>query len=144
MSLDPNCPFCRIIASAAKADIVYEDDFSIGFLDVKPLLKGHCLLVPKDHIENFLVLRTDDVGPFFSAAQKLGKAIEKGMQADGLFTAINTRVSQSVEHLHIHLVPRWKGDGLFSRNYLWKRQLYPDEDFKKEVRDKIVSALTKI
>ena len=119
------CAFCKIIRAEERAYIVFEDDISLAFLDRRPLFPGHCLLIPKEHYETLIDLPAILVGPFFQNAQLLAGAIEKGLKADGTFVAINNRVSQSVPHLHIHLVPRHKKDGL--KGFFWPRQRYKDE-----------------
>src|SRR5689334_16201364 len=98
------CAFCRIIRGEEQAAIVFEDSISLAFLDHRPLFAGHCLLVPKEHYETLADLSAHLVGPLFQNAQLLGQAIEEGLGADGTFVAINNRISQSVPHLHIHLV----------------------------------------
>jgi len=106
------CAFCRIIRSEEQASIVFEDNISLAFLDRRPLFPGHCLLVPKAHLETLADLPPSLVGPLFQNAQLLERAIEEGLAADGTFVAINNRVSQSVPHVHIHLVPPHRKDGL--------------------------------
>jgi len=119
------CAFCKIIRAEERAYIVFEDDISLAFLDRRPLFPGHCLLIPKAHYETLIELPAPLVGPFFQNAQLLAGATEKGLEADGTFVAINNRVSQSVPHLHVHIVPRHKKDGL--KGFFWPRQRYPDE-----------------
>jgi histidine triad (HIT) family protein len=105
--------------------VVFEDDVSLAFLDTRPLFPGHCLLIPKEHYETLIDLPALLVAPLFQNAQLLARAIEKGLKAEGTFVAINNRVSQSVPHLHIHVVPRHKKDGL--KGFFWPRQSYKDE-----------------
>src|SRR6266545_5318456 len=119
------CLFCRIIASEVSAAVVFEDEVSLAFLDHKPLFPGHCLLVPRAHYETLADLPASLVGPLFQNAQLLERAIEEGLGADGTFVALNNIVSQSVPHVHIHLVPRRRKDGL--KGFFWPRQRYPDE-----------------
>ena len=114
------------IASRALASaVVFEDSISLAFLDHRPLFPGHTLLIPKHHYETLADLPTDLAGPFFINMQRLARAVERGMQAEGSFIAINNRVSQSVPHLHVHIVPRRKKDGL--RGFFWPRQKYKDD-----------------
>ncbi len=120
-----DCPFCKIIYYETQSYNVYEDDTSLAFLDKRPLFPGHCLLIPKSHYETLIDLPASLVAPLFQNAQLLARAIEKGLQAEGTFVAINNRVSQSVPHLHIHIVPRHKKDGL--KGFFWPRQHYKDE-----------------
>jgi histidine triad (HIT) family protein len=120
-----DCSFCKIIRSETQSYNVFEDDISLAFLDRRPLFPGHCLLIPKSHYETLIDLPASLVAPLFQNAQLLAHAIERGLQAEGTFVAINNRVSQSVPHLHIHIVPRHKKDGL--KGFFWPRQHYKDE-----------------
>jgi histidine triad (HIT) family protein len=122
------CTFCKIIRGETTSYMVFEDDVSLAFLDHRPLLPGHCLLVPKAHYEALGDLPAAPIAPFFTAVQRLARAVERGMEADGSFVAINNRISQSVPHLHVHVVPRWKKDGLFARGFIWKRQPYENSE----------------
>jgi histidine triad (HIT) family protein len=131
-----DCKFCEI---ASKSIIVFEDDISLAFLDHRPLFPGHTLLIPKVHCETLTDLPANLVGPFFANVQHLSGAVERGMQAEGSFVAINNRVSQSVPHLHVHIVPRKKGDGL--RGFFWPRQKYRDEEQMRQVQSAIVAQL---
>jgi histidine triad (HIT) family protein len=121
------CVFCAIVAGEIKAYRVYEDDETIAFLDHRPLLPGHVLVVPRIHYETFGDLPTEKVGPLFLTVQRLALAVERGMNADGSFVAVNIRISQSVPHLHVHVVPRRKGDALFAKTFQWMRRPYPSE-----------------
>ena len=134
-----NCLFCRIVSGEVPAVIVYEDINSIAFLDHRPLFHGHTLLVPRKHFETLVTLPPEQVGPLFSAAQTLARAIEVAMNAEGTFVAMNNRVSQSVPHLHVHVVPRRKKDGL--KGFFWPRTKYKDDDEMKVVQEKIALAL---
>jgi len=132
-----DCRFCQIAARANY--VVLEDDLSIAFLDYRPLFPGHTLLIPKAHYETLADLPAELVGPFFRNAQLLTRAVEQGMQAEGTFVAINNRVSQSVPHLHVHIVPRRKKDGL--RGFFWPRQAHPSEETMRQAQDAIRAAL---
>ncbi len=121
----PDCPFCKIVRSETQSYIVFEDDLTLAFLDRRPLFPGHCLLIPKSHYATLIDLPASLVGPLFQNAQLLARAMEQGLQAEGTFVAINNRISQSVLHLHIHIVPRHKKDGL--KGFFWPRQRYQDE-----------------
>jgi histidine triad (HIT) family protein len=121
----PDCPFCQIVRSQFQSYNVFEDDLSLAFLDRRPVFPGHCLLIPKSHYETLIDLPASLVAPLFQNAQLLAQAMERGLQAEGTFVAINNRISQSVPHLHIHIVPRHKKDGL--KGFFWPRQRYPDE-----------------
>ncbi len=135
------CAFCDIIAGSTPAYIVYDDDATLAFLDHRPLLPGHVLVVPKTHYETLGDLPADAVGPYFRVARLIARAVEPAMKADGSFVAANIRISQSVPHLHVHVVPRKKGDGLFSRNFVWMRQPYPSETAIVETQRVIRAAL---
>ncbi len=119
------CPFCGIITKETNSSIVFEDEISTAFLDHRPLFPGHCLLVPKSHVETLSDLPTELVGPFFKNVQLLTRAVELALEAEGSFVAMNNRVSQSVPHLHVHIVPRRKKDGL--KGFFWPRNKYEDE-----------------
>jgi histidine triad (HIT) family protein len=133
------CAFCRIIRGEGQAAIVFEDGLSVAFLDRRPLFPGHCLLVPKEHYETLSDLPAALVGPLFQNAQLLERAIEEGLAADGTFVALNNRVSQSVPHVHIHLVPRHHGDGL--KGFFWPRQRYHDEADLRQVQETLRAAI---
>ena len=136
-----DCIFDQIIANRVPSYRVYEDDTTLAFLDHRPLLPGHVLLVPKTHYETFADLPAEGVGPLFLAAQRLARAVETGLSADGSFVAINIKISQSVPHLHVHIVPRRKGDGLFGKNLQWIRRPYPSEAAIVETQRAIQAAL---
>ncbi|HEU4434409.1 MAG TPA: HIT family protein [Pyrinomonadaceae bacterium] len=137
-----NCLFCRIVSGEAPATIVYEDDNSLAFLDHRPLFHGHTLLVPRDHVETLGELPPSQVGPFFKTAQLLSRAIEPALGAQGTFVAMNNRVSQSVPHLHVHVVPRRKGDGL--KGFFWPRTKYKSDDEMLAVKKLIAAEIAKI
>ena len=136
---DDNCLFCRIVSGEVPATVVYEDDVSFAFLDHRPLFHGHTLLVPREHVETLGELPESLVEPYFKTAQLLARAVESGLEAEGTFVAMNNRVSQSVPHLHVHVVPRRKKDGL--KGFFWPRTKYKDEDEMKVVQKKIAAAL---
>ncbi len=136
------CAFCKIIRGEERAYIVFEDQVSLAFLDTRPLFPGHCLLVPKEHYETLADLPASLVSPFFQNAQLMERAIEEGLKADGTFVAINNRVSQSVPHMHMHLVPRHKGDGL--KGFFWPRQRYRDEAAIRGMQDTLRVAVARI
>ena len=138
---DDNCLFCRIVSGEVPATIVYEDSNAIAFLDHRPLFPGHTLLVPREHVETLVDLPQQLVGPFFEAARLLARAVELAMEAEGTFVAMNNRVSQSVPHLHVHIVPRRKKDGL--KGFFWPRTKYKTEEEMKVVQLKIATALQK-
>ncbi|HUS18964.1 MAG TPA: HIT family protein [Terriglobales bacterium] len=134
-----SCLFCQIVLRQVPAHIVFEDALSVAFLDTRPLFHGHCLLVTRAHCETLLDLPNDDVGPFFQTVQRLVAAIERSLSAQGAFVATNVKVSQSVPHLHVHIVPRTKGDGL--KGFFWPRKKYRDDDEMAETASRIRRAL---
>ena len=139
--VDDSCLFCRIVSGEVPATIVYEDENAVAFLDHRPLFHGHTLLVPRQHVETLGDLPEQLVGPYFEAAQLLSRAVQSAVDAEGTFVAMNNRVSQSVPHLHVHVVPRRKKDGL--KGFFWPRTKYKGEEEMKAVQDKIVAALKK-
>ena len=139
MGCEPHCKFCQIAARTLTSAIVFEDSVSIAFLDNRPVFAGHTLLIPKSHYETLADLPAALIGPFFSNAQLLARAVELGMQAEGTFVAINNRISQSVPHLHVHIVPRRKKDGL--RGFFWPRQAYKDDAEMRKAQAAIEKAL---
>ena len=136
-----DCLFCRIVSGELPATIVYEDANSVAFLDHRPLFHGHTLLVPREHVETLGELSTKIVGPYFEAAQLLSRVIESAMEAEGTFVAMNNRVSQSVPHLHVHVVPRRRKDGL--KGFFWPRTKYKSDEEMEEVKKRIAAALKK-
>ena len=130
-----DCLFCRIASGELESAVVLADASAVAFLDHRPLFPGHCLVVPRAHSETLADLAPDALGPFFAAVQLVARAIEAGMGADGSFVAINNRVSQSVAHLHVHVVPRRKKDGL--RGFFWPRGRYASDEEMRRVRDRI-------
>jgi histidine triad (HIT) family protein len=135
-----NCTFCRIATGVLTSTAVFEDQNSLAFLDHRPLFPGHCLLVPKEHFETLNDLPTQLTGSFFGNVQLLSRAIETAMEAEGTFIAMNNRVSQSVPHLHVHVVPRRKKDGL--KGFFWPRSKYKSEDEILDVQQRIRTAIT--
>ncbi len=133
--------FCDIVAGTVAAYIVYDDASVKAFLDHRPLLPGHVLVVPKAHYAALEDLPPDQVGPLFLVVQRIARAVESGLNAEGAFVALNIRISQSVPHLHVHVVPRRKGDGLFGKNFQWMRRPYPSEAAILETQRAICGAL---
>jgi histidine triad (HIT) family protein len=133
--------FCDIVAGTVPSSTVYEDAAVTAFLDHRPLLPGHVLVVPRVHYKAFEDLPADEVGPLFLVVQRLARAVETGLNAEGAFVAINIRISQSVPHLHVHVVPRRKGDGLFGKTFQWMRRPYPSEAIMLETQRAIRAAV---
>jgi histidine triad (HIT) family protein len=136
---DTTCLFCRIVSGQTAARLVFEDEVSLAFLDHRPVFPGHCLLVPRDHYETLADLPGNLVEPFFKNTQLLSRAVEAAMEAHGTFVAMNNRVSQSVPHLHVHLVPRRRKDGL--KGFFWPRYPYKDEGEADSVQTSIRNAV---
>jgi histidine triad (HIT) family protein len=135
----PDCVFCRIVAGETSAHVVLDEEKTMAFLDARPVFPGHCLLVPRAHHETLADLPADLVEPVFAAAQRLALAVEAGMRADGTFVALNNRVSQSVPHMHVHVVPRRRKDGL--RGFFWPRQKYESDEAMEAAADAVRAAL---
>ncbi len=133
------CRFCQVIRGSVESYVVFEDAVSLAFLDHRPIFPGHCLLVPKTHYETLLDVPAPLLGPLFANVQLLAQAMETGLQAEGSFVAINTRVSQSVPHLHVHVVPRRRRDGL--RGFFWPRQRYEDTAAIVTIQTQLRSAI---
>ena len=133
------CTFCQIVAGEIPAHVVLEDDVVLAFLDIRPLFPGHTLLIPKVHHETLADLPEDLLVPVFSQAQRLSEAMESVMGAAGSFVAMNTKVSQSVPHLHVHVVPRNRKDGL--RGFFWPRTKYEDDAHAASVAATLREAL---
>jgi len=119
------CLFCGIVAGDHRAHVVLDDDAAVAFLDARPLFPGHTLVVPRAHHETLADLPGGDVGPFFTRVQRVAAAVVAAMDAPGTFVAMNNTVSQSVPHLHVHVVPRRPKDGL--RGFFWPRQHYESD-----------------
>ena len=134
-----DCLFCAIAAGEAEASIVWSDDQFVAFLDIRPLFKGHTLLIPREHVVTLPDLPAALRDPFLAAAQRLASAMVAGLGAQGSFVAMNNVVSQSVPHLHCHVVPRTKGDGL--RGFFWPRTKYADTADRDTWAGRITAAL---
>lgn len=119
---DAACPFCSVVRGDADAHVVLRDDVAVAFLDRSPLFPGHTLVVPTSHVRTIADLDIDDVGPLFERVRAIATVMPSALGAQGTFVATNNVVSQSVPHLHVHVVPRTKGDGL--RGFFWPRQRY--------------------
>ncbi len=126
-----HCVFCRIIAGTEPAAVVFDDDVAIAFLDRRPLFVGHTLVVPRDHHVTLADLPVDQIGPLFERVARLSSAMEIGLGHGGTFVANNNRISQSVAHLHVHVVPRNPKDGL--RGFFWPRTRYDDDAHMADV-----------
>jgi histidine triad (HIT) family protein len=125
------CPFCEITTGDREADVVFRGPYVAAFLDRRPLFPGHTLVVPAAHIQTLGELPHELMIPLMSAVKAVSRAMESGLRAEGSFVAVNNRVSQSVAHLHVHVVPRTKGDGL--RGFFWPRVPYTDDAERERV-----------
>src|SRR3982750_4909362 len=134
------CVFCRIVAGEVDAARIHEDANTIVFLDNGPLYPGHCLVCPKEHFDTLPDVPPDLLTPLFSTAQLISRAVEKALGAEGSFVAINNKVSQSVPHLHVHVIPRRRGDGM--KGFFWPRRPYRDQEHILETQRALQSALT--
>jgi histidine triad (HIT) family protein len=139
---DDDCLFCAIVAGEVDAPVVFDDDVSLGFLDHRPLFAGHTLLVPKRHVETLAELPDELIEPYFRAVRLLSAAVPRAMGAQGSFVAANNVVSQSVPHLHFHVVPRVRKDGL--RGFFWPRTRYRDGGEANEAAAKIRAAVDEL
>jgi histidine triad (HIT) family protein len=142
MAVNGACVFCAIAAGEMSAQVVFEDADSIAFLDSHPLFPGHVLLCPREHYVTLTDLPSELTAPVFKTTQLLAKAVESALDAEGTFIAINNRVSQTVPHLHIHVVPRRRRDGL--KGFFWPRQQYRDGEAREAVRDAIEREVKKL
>ena len=134
-----SCVFCAIARGEVDANLVFEDEISLAFLDARPLFPGHSLLIPREHHETLADLPDELVGPYFANAKLLSRAIPEAMAAEGSFVAINNIVSQSVPHLHVHVVPRVRKDGL--RGFFWPRTKYERDAHAAETAAKVRDAV---
>ena len=134
--------FCKIVRGDTPAHKLFEDENTLAFLDHRPLFPGHCLLVPKEHLETLTDLPPSLIKPFFANVQLLSVAVERAMNAEGTFVALNNRVSQSVPHFHLHIVPRRKGDGL--KGFFWPRSKYKSPEEIAQVLKALQAALAQL
>jgi histidine triad (HIT) family protein len=133
------CLFCSIVAGATPAATVLDEEHLVAFLDIRPVFKGHVLLVPREHVVTLPELPAGLRDPFLEAAQRLSVAMTAVLGAQGSFVALNNTVSQSVPHLHLHVVPRTKGDGL--RGFFWPRTRYADEGEMADYAERLAEGL---
>jgi len=134
-NFDSSCLFCKIILGKIPAHRVYEDGETFAFLDINPLFPGHVLVAPKQHFATLSDVPAEYLEPLFRSAQLLAKAVEAAVEAEGTLVVINNRVSQTVPHLHIHVIPRRRGDGL--KGFFWPRHDYRDSEAREAIRDAI-------
>ena len=134
-----DCVFCAIVAGTVPAFKVIDSPDGVGFLDTRPVFKGHVLVVPRPHIEQLPDLPPDQMSGYFGLVQRVARAVPATLGAGGTFVAINNIVSQSVPHLHTHVVPRTKGDGL--RGFFWPRHKYESDEEARDYATRIAKAL---
>jgi len=134
-----SCVFCRIVRGEAESFAVLEDELTMAFLDTRPLFPGHCLLIPRGHHRTLPDLPAALLAPLFANAQLLCRAMDRALAAEGAFVAMNNRVSQSVPHLHVHVVPRRHKDGL--KGFFWPRGRYADGAAAGEVQAALRAAV---
>jgi histidine triad (HIT) family protein len=136
------CVFCSIVRGELAASIVYEDERTVAFLDSRPLFIGHTLVVPRDHHETLPDLPTDLFVPLFSTVQLVARGLETGLAAEGTFVAQNNKVSQSVPHVHVHVIPRKFKDGL--RGFFFPRQRYTDDEHQAATAQTLAAAIAQL
>ncbi|KUL36668.1 HIT family protein [Actinoplanes awajinensis] len=134
-----DCVFCGIVAGTVPAFVVADEEAGLAFLDTRPVFKGHVLIVPRPHIVQLTELPAAFISGYFGLVQRVSRAVPTAMTATGTFVAMNNLVSQSVPHLHTHVVPRTKGDGL--RGFFWPRHKYASDDEAAEIAARIGKAL---
>lgn len=140
-SSSDTCPFCSVIAGRDPDGVVYRSGDVVAFLDQRPLFPGHTLVVPAEHVQTLGELPESTLAPLMRVVQAASRAMESGLEAHGSFVAINNRVSQSVPHLHVHVVPRSKGDGL--KGFFWPRMKYASDEEKASVAAEVAEALAR-
>ncbi len=142
MTRPAGCLFCAIVAGEAPAAVVLDEPDFVAFLDIRPVFKGHTLVVPRQHVETLPDLPAGLRDPFLEVAQRLSQGVKDALGAQGSFVAINNTVSQSVPHLHLHVVPRTKGDGL--RGFFWPRTKYADDAELADYATRLAGAVTTV
>ena len=133
------CTFCAIVAGTTTAELVLADEIAVAFLDARPVFKGHVLVAPRPHLQTLADLPGPLIGPYFAVVQRISAAMPTALGAQGSFVALNNTVSQSVPHLHTHVIPRTKGDGL--RGFFWPRVSYADDAEAADYARRISAAL---
>ncbi|HET7785446.1 MAG TPA: HIT family protein [Myxococcales bacterium] len=134
-----SCLFCAIARGEVPASFVLKGEEVCAFLDTRPVFKGHVLVIPAGHVDDFHTLPQAEMGGFWSAVQRVSRAVESALGADGTFVGVNNKISQSVPHLHAHVVPRRKGDGL--RGFFWPRTKYDSDAEREEWAGRIRAAM---
>jgi histidine triad (HIT) family protein len=134
-----DCLFCAIAAGSTPGFLVLDEPDTVAFLDIRPVFRGHVLVIPRSHVATLADLPAERIGRYFTAVQRVAVAVQTGLGSGGTFVAMNNVVSQSVPHLHTHVVPRTKGDGL--RGFFWPRHRYASDDEATEYASKIAAQL---
>jgi histidine triad (HIT) family protein len=133
------CVFCGIVAGSVPAFVVTSTPDGVAFLDTRPVFPGHVLVVPVSHVDTLASLDPSLLAGYFGLVQRVATAVEKGLEADGSFVAINNVISQSVPHLHTHVVPRRRKDGL--RGFFWPRTKYASDEEAADYAARIAAVL---
>ena len=137
--MDNECIFCKIAEKKIPSYTVFEDDESIAFLDINPLFKGDCLIIPKKHYETIIDAPDKTVRNLFSGVKLVSEAVKNGLKSDGILIVVNNKVGQEIPHLHVHVTPRMKDKKI--RGFLWPREKYDDEKEMQEYASRIKSAI---
>ena len=137
-----DCIFCKISSGEIATEIIAQDDNTLVFLDHSPVFPGHLLIIPRKHADTLIDLPDDQLAPFLAQVRRASKAVESGLGAEGSFVAINTRISQSVPHLHAHVIPRRKRDGM--KGFFWPRRNYTDDTHRQEIVAKLRDAFQSV
>lgn len=133
-----NCVFCKIAAGELAADLIDHDEQTLTFLDRSPVFPGHLLVIPREHVETMADLPDRLLPAVFAQVRRATDALVKGLGAGGSFVAINNKVSQTVPHLHVHVIPRTKGDGM--KGFFWPRRNYQSDDHRSEIIERLRQA----
>lgn len=136
------CLFCRIVAGTLPAKIVYQDEHTMAFLDHSPVFPGHTLVIPKRHVDTMLELPAELTQPLMETTKLMGQAVEDGLGAEGSFVCVNVKVSQTVPHLHVHVMPRSPGDGM--KGFFWPKRPYPSEEAREATRASLAEAARRL
>ena len=137
-----DCIFCKIANGDIKADVVEEDEDTVTFLDASPVFPGHLLIVPRRHFETLADLPDNLLAPVFLQARRATQAVVAALGAEGSFMAVNNKISQTVPHLHVHVIPRRKGDGL--KGFCWPRRSYTDDAHRQDFVSRLKEAFEKL
>lgn len=140
--MNSDCIFCRIASGDIPTEIIAEDEHTLVFLDVSPVFPGHLLIVPRRHFATLPDLPDELLAPLFAQVRRAARAVEIALEADGSFVAQNNKVSQTVPHLHVHVIPRKKRDGM--KGFFWPRRPYADDTHRAETVAKLRAAFASL